>query len=281
MPEVAVITGGAGGVGLATAKIVGRRSFVVICDVNQDRLDGAITELRTLDIACQAVACDITDRGSVAALVDKSTALGSVTSVIHTAGVSPSMGAADLIMRINAIGTVNVNEGFFGVAGDDVAFVNVASTAAYMFPRIAIPTRYFKNALRDEDAFLKKMTTACRFAPENLRPGLAYSISKNFVTWYCRSQAERFGRKGARVLSVSPGSIDTPMGRLEEGAGAGAMLRYAALKRFGRPDEVAELLAFCASNRASYLTGIDILCDGGVVASMTLRNRIAVARNPK
>ena len=110
MPEVAVITGGAGGVGLATAKIVGRRSFVVICDVNQDRLDGAITELRTLDIACLAVACDITNRGSVAALVDKSTALGSVTSVIHTAGVSPSMGAADLIMRINAIGTVNVNE---------------------------------------------------------------------------------------------------------------------------------------------------------------------------
>ena len=72
--------------------------------------------------------------GSVAALVGKFTALGSVTSVIHTAGVSPSMGAADLIMRINAIGTVNVDEGFFGVAGKDVAFVNVASRRLTCFP---------------------------------------------------------------------------------------------------------------------------------------------------
>jgi len=70
------------------------------------------------------------------------------------------------------------------------------------------------------------------------------------------------------------------MGRLEEQSGSGAMLRRAALKRFGRPEEVAELLAFCASDRASYLTGIDILCDGGVISSMTFRDKLAVARNP-
>ena len=96
--------------------------------------------------------------------------------------------------------------------------------------------------------------------------------------WYCRSQAAKFGTRGARIVSISPGSIDTAMGRLEEQSGSGAMLRHAALKRFGRPEEVAELLAFCASDRAGYVTGIDILCDGGVVASMTIRDKLAVAR---
>ncbi len=258
MREVSVITGGAGGIGLATAKIVGRDRFVVICDVSQDRLDAAVTELENLDIACKAVTCDITDRNSVAELVETSATLGTVTTVIHTAGVSPGMGAADLIMRINAIGTVNINEAFYRIAGEWFAIVNVASMAAHIVPDIAIPRGRFSYAMQSEDAFMKKMMSACNIAPKKLPPGLAYSISKSFVMWYCTSQAGKFGTRGARIVSISPGSIDTEMGRLEEESGSGAMLRYAALRRFGRREEVAELLAFCASDKASYITGIDI-----------------------
>jgi NAD(P)-dependent dehydrogenase (short-subunit alcohol dehydrogenase family) len=123
------------------------------------------------------------------------------------------------------------------------------------------------------------MMSVCRMAPRKTRPGIAYSLSKSFVVWYCKSQAARFGRQGARILSVSPGSIDTRMGRLEEQSGAGAMVDYAALKRFGKAEEMAELLAFCAGVKASYLTGVDILCDGGVVAAMTVRDRLAVGRD--
>ncbi len=278
--QVTVVTGGAGGIGLVAAKIVGRTHGVVVSDVSKDRLDAAATELQRLGIACTAVVCDITDPKSVAELVDTSSAFGAVTAVIHNAGVSPTMGAAEFIMRVNAMGTVHVNEQFFGIAREGFAIVNVASMAAHTLPRIAIPTRYFRYALQDEDVFMKRMMSACRVAPERLRPGLAYAVSKTFVRWYCRSQAERFGRRGARIVSVSPGSIDTQMGRLEEQAGSGAMIRHAALKRFGRPEEVAELLAFCASERAGYLTGTDILCDGGVVASMRLRDKLAVARKP-
>lgn len=280
MREVSVITGGAGGIGLATAKIVGRDHFVVISDVRQDRLDAGLTELEHLDIECKAVVCDITDRNSVAELVETAAALGPVTSVVHTAGVSPSMGDAEFIMRINAIGTVNVNDGFYPIAGEGFAIVNVASMAAYMLPQIILPTGQFKYAFKDEDVFMRKMMSACKVAPRKLRPGLAYTISKTFVVWYCASQASKFGGRGARIVSVSPGSIDTEMGRLEEQSGSGAMLRYAALKRFGRPEEIAEVLAFCASKKPGYLTGVDILCDGGVGASMTLRDKLAVARNP-
>lgn len=279
MREVCVITGGAGGIGLATAGIVGGDRQVVIADVNQSRLSVAQAELRSAGIDCETAECDVTDRRSVAALVAKATALGSVTSVIHTAGVSPSMGDAEHILRINALGTVHVNEAFLPLASEGFASVNVASMAAHVFPRMLLPRRRFKDALRDEERFMAKVTWACNRFPAAARPGLAYAISKNFVMWYTTSQASRFGARGARIVSVSPGTIDTEMGRLEEGAGSGAMVGLAALKRFGRPEEVAELLAFCASPKAGYLTGTDIACDGGVLAGFTPKSLLTTARN--
>ena len=279
MPEHSVITGGAGGIGLAAATIIGRERLVVICDVSRSRLEAAATQLGALGIECEPMACDVTDRASVTELVDASTALGSVASVIHTAGISPSMGSPEHILRVNALGTALVNEAFYSVAAEGFAIVNVASMAAHTFPNLLIPRRRFKEALRNEDRFVDSMTSACKLVPSRMRPGFAYSISKNFVVWYCSSQAARFGSRGARIVSVSPGSIDTSMGRLEELAGSGAMLKYAALQRFGKPEEIAELLAFCASPKAGYLTGVDIICDGGVLASIRLRDLIAVARD--
>ena len=140
-----------------------------------------------------------------------------------------------------------------------------------------IPKNQFPLALYNADAFMEAMMAACNVFPEEARPGIAYAVSKSFVRWYSQSQAERFNTRGLRIVSVSPGSIDTEMGRLEEQAGAGAMVTEAAVPRWGKPEEMAELLAFCASNRAGYLTGTDILNDGGVIASMTERARVAAA----
>jgi triacylglycerol lipase len=152
--------------------------------------------------------------------------------------------------------------------------------AAYLVPSIFVPKGRFKYALHDQGLFLDKMMSACKLAQKPMRPGLSYSISKSFVIWYCATQAARFGTQGARIASVSPGSIDTEMGRLEEQKGSAGMLRHAAVKRFGHPEEVAELLAFLASNKAAYLTGIDIPCDGGVTGSVTLRDKLSIARKP-
>jgi len=275
MNQVSVITGGAGGMGLATAKVVGQTHRVVLCDVRQDRLDDATAALKDLGIAPIVVNCDVTDRQAVNRLLATAADLGRIASVIHTAGVSPSMGDADYVMRTNAIGTVNVNEAFFASAGEGSAIVNVASMAAHMLPEEMIPAERFPLALKDEAAFMDHMISACNLVPEEARSGIAYAVSKSFVRWYSTSQAERFNGRGLRVVSVSPGSIDTEMGRLEEQAGAGAMVADAAVPRWGKPEEMAELLAFCASDRAGYLTGTDILNDGGVIASMKERARIA------
>jgi NAD(P)-dependent dehydrogenase (short-subunit alcohol dehydrogenase family) len=281
MNRVSVITGGAGGMGLATAKILGRDHTLVLCDVRQDRLTTAAATLEQLGITPTIVNCDVTDRHAVDTLLKAATDLGRIASVIHTAGVSPSMGSADYVMRTNAVGTLNVNEAFYAIAGEGSVIVNVASMAAHLLPAEIVPIEQFPLALHDVDAFMDAMTAACSIAPDEMRPGMAYAVSKGFVKWYSQSQAERFNARALRIVSISPGSVDTEMGRLEEEAGAGAMVADAAVPRWGKAEEMAELLAFCASDKAGYLTGTDILNDGGVVASMTERARVSAANQTR
>ena len=275
MSRVAVITGGAGGMGLATAKIVGREHAVVLCDVRQDRLDGAVATLDGLGVAVTAVNCDVTDRAAVTEMFQIATTVGPIVSVIHTAGVSPSMGDAEYVTRTNALGTLRVNEAFHAAAPAGSAIVNVASMAAHLVPEELTPTAAFPLALDDEDAFMALVRSAWDRAPEPSRSAFAYAVSKSFVKWYSASQAERFNGRGQRIVSVSPGSVDTEMGKLEERNGAGAIVADFAVPRWGNAEEMAELFAFCASDRAGYLTGTDILVDGGVVASMRERTRVA------
>ncbi len=279
MSGVSVITGGGGGMGVATAKVVGRDHTVVLADVRQDRLDAAEVALKELGITPTVVNCDVTDRQAVADLFATASELGTLASVIHTAGVSPSMGSAAYVMKTNAIGTVNVNETFYEKAAEGAAIVNVASMAAHMMPDELIPTAKFRKALTDETAFLEDMVAAYSIVDEDGQSGIAYAVSKSFVKWYSTSQCERFNGRGLRIVSVSPGSVDTEMGRLEADAGAGAMVTDAAVPRWGKPEEMADLLAFCASDKAGYLTGADILNDGGVIASMKERARKAAENN--
>lgn len=274
MTPVTIITGGAGGMGVATARIAGREHTVVLCDIRADRLAAAAAVLAEEGIAATAVNCDVTDRNAVDTLFETAAGLGTVTAVVHTAGVSPAMGDAEYVMRTNAIGTLNVNEAFYGSAESGAAIVNVASMAAHILPEELIPVAAFPLAFADEAGFLTATLAACDIAGEQQRSGIAYAISKNFVKWYSSARAERFNGRGLRIVSVSPGSVDTEMGRLEEKHGAGALVADAAVPRWGKAEEMAELFAFCVSDRAGYLTGTDILNDGGVVASIRERSRV-------
>lgn len=273
MSKVTVITGGAGGMGLATAKIVSQESTVIISDVNEEQLEAAKKELDSIGIQCKAVKCDITDLDAVSALVKTAQAQGEVTSVIHTAGVSPSMGSAEMVLRINAVGTVYINQAFLEIAGPGFAIVNVSSMAGYQMPRVILPKKSYKYAFSDTEKLFRLLLRRSNLTPKKLRSGIAYSISKNFVTWYSQAAASMFGEKDARIVSVSPGSFSTQMGELEKDRGAGAMADISALKRFGTPEEIAEVLAFCASPKAGYLTGTDILCDGGTIAAIKIHGK--------
>lgn len=276
MNKVAIITGGAGGMGLATAKLLGADHHVVLADVSQDRLDVAMDELRTMGVSVDAMTCDVTDRDSVSRLFARAASCGKVRAVVHTAGVSPQMGDPERILRINVLGTRHVAEAALPIADDGFALVLVASMAGHSLPRLLVPRRAFPMARSDTAGFLRKTVAAARRVPGAPRSGIAYAISKAWVIWYAEDLAAAFGATNARVLSVSPGSFDTEMGRLEIKSGAEAMLQVAALKRFGRPEEIAEVLAFCASERPGYLTGVDILVDGGTTTGASRNPRVRV-----
>jgi NAD(P)-dependent dehydrogenase (short-subunit alcohol dehydrogenase family) len=266
MKNVCVITGGGSGMGLATAKLMGKNHYIIICGRSVNKLENAVSELKAEGIEVEAYACDVSDFINIEKLANHAKKVGKVKAVIHAAGMSPHMGDAKKIMEANALGTININNAFYNVMEEGSCIIDVSSMSAYLTPKIIMPVRLYKYSVMDPDLFMKKIMKRVNLFPEKVRAGVSYGISKHFVIWFAKQDAARFGAKGVRVLSVSPGNFETPMGELEKEE-ADLYTKYCAIKRFGHVREIASLFAYCASEEAGYLTGVDILCDGGLVAS--------------
>jgi NAD(P)-dependent dehydrogenase (short-subunit alcohol dehydrogenase family) len=266
MKKVCVITGGGSGMGLATAKILGKENYIIIAGRTIKKLEIALEELKAEGIEAEAIVCDISNRASVDELAQSAKERGTISNVIHAAGMSPNMGEPRTIMETNALGTININEAFYHVMKEGSCLIDIASMAGHLIPGFILPTGNYKYSRIDKETFIRKMMARVNVLPRKLRSEVAYGISKNFVIWYAKTDAAKFGKKGIRIISVSPGSFETPMGEVEKNT-AGAYIKYCAIKRFGYVEEIANLLAFCSSEKAGYLTGADILCDGGCVAS--------------
>ena len=251
--------------GLETARLMGKDHYLIICGRTEKKLEKALEELKDEGMEAECFVCDVSDRVAVHRLAVRAAQAGKVTAVIHAAGMSPHMGDARRIMEANALGTIFVNEEFYEVMEEGSCIVNVASMAGYLLPKFLMPGRSYGLSLTDKAAFLRKMMSRVGMLPRKYHSDIAYGISKNFVIWYAAAEAGKFGQKGIRLLSVSPGNFETPMGDLEKEE-ASSYLRYCAVKRFGEPKEIAGLLAFAAGPVPGYLTGVDILVDGGCVA---------------
>ncbi|MGB4657841.1 MAG: SDR family oxidoreductase [Mobilitalea sp.] len=266
MEKVCVITGGGSGMGLETARLMGKDHYIIICGRTIKKLESAMKELKDEGIEVEAYPCDVSDYANVEELAYYAKTKGKVAAVIHAAGMSPHMGDAKKIMEANALGTININNAFFKVMEKGSCIIDVSSMSAYLTPRIIMPISKYKYSITDPELFMKKMMKRVQLFPVKVQAGVAYGISKHFVIWFAKQDAARFGEKGIRVISVSPGNFETPMGELEKGE-AEAFTKHCAIKRFGRVEEIASLFVYCVSESAGYLTGVDILCDGGLVAS--------------
>ncbi|MFR6311313.1 SDR family oxidoreductase [Anaerofustis stercorihominis] len=231
------------------------------------KLDNAIKELKDLGIDAEAFPGDASDRESVKKLVEYAKSKGNVKTVIHAAGVSPHMADAEKIFTINAVGTINIDEEFAEVMNEGSCILNVSSMSAYMLPEANVPKEVYKLSLKDVDAFKAAANQMLQAVPQEQATGMAYTISKNFVTWFTSRMAVRYGKKGIRVVSISPGTFKTPMGEVEGEEAASFALR-GAMGRLGEPEEIAKMMAFMVSDECSYLCGVDILYDGGSVSAM-------------
>lgn len=265
--KVCVITGGSSGIGFATARRMGKKGYtLVLAARTPSKLEKAIAELAQEGIHAFSCRCDISDWNSVRNLAHFAQWMGRVEIVLHIAGMSPHMGDAEKIMRGNALGTVYIHDAFYPILAERGCLVDTSSMSAYLTPAFIMPKRAFPLASTDREIFLKKMMARVNLIPKKNRAGFAYAVSKYFVIWYARHEAARFGAKGVRVLSITPGNFETPMGELEKDE-AQTYLKFNAIKRLGKPDEIAALFEAVSDPAIGYLTGSDLICDGGCIAS--------------
>ena len=269
MANVCVITGGGSGMGFEAAKCMSKEKIIVLSGRTLGKLENAVSQLRALGFTAYAKACDTSDRESVKGLVEFACSLGKVKNVINAAGVSPAMnGTQESILRINALGTVYINEEFSKVMNPGSVIVDVSSNSAYILPSFIIPKKAYKLADVDEEKFIKTLVKKSSMPKgEYQKKGFAYSLSKNFVVWYAKKCAFEYCKRGIRVVSLSPGLIATDMGNLEKEDG-GMLIPFSAEERMGKPEELGFALATVADERNGYLAGVDVLCDGGSTNGM-------------
>ena len=256
-----VVLGAGSGMGAAVAGLLAERGPLLLADRD---VDAASRVAATLDGACKAIACDVTDQAAVDALVE---ATGRLGALVLTAGLSPHMGTGRQILEVNLVGTDRVVRAVERVLAPGSAAVCFSSMAAHLVPSDAAV-----GALLDEPAAPGLVDDLDALGVVG-HTGIAYAVSKQGVMRLVRRRSRLWGASGARLLSLSPGIIDTPMGRLEddnEPAMAG-MVAASALGREGRPEEIAAVAAFLTSDAASFLTGTDVLVDGGAVAGQAYR----------
>ena len=158
MKKVCVITGGGSGIGFAAAKVMGEQGFhVILAGRTAGKLENAVAELRTAGVEAEAFGCDVSDRESTQALAGTAAERGKVKVVIHAAGMSPHMGDARKIMEANALGTINVNDAFYGVMHDGGCIIDTSSMSAYLTPQFIMPKHSYRFSRIDRDKFMKKM----------------------------------------------------------------------------------------------------------------------------
>lgn len=269
-----MVTGGGSGMGLSAAGYMSRDKILVIAGRTVAKLEKAKNVLEAKGFTVYPHAVDTSDRESVRELACFAAGLGTITNVINAAGISPSMGKPEQILRINALGTVYMNQEFAKQMPCGSVIVDIASNSAYVLPSILVRPGTYRLADTDEEAFLRKCLKLSRLVKGDYqRAGFAYAISKNFTVWYAQKSAFELGGKGIRVVSLSPGLIATGMGKLEKNEG-GSLLSYGAEKRMGTPDELGFAIASLADERNGYLAGVDVLCDGGCTNGRKFRKKI-------
>lgn len=255
---IAVVTGAASGMGEAAARLLAEAGWprLLLCDLNAERLEETTRRLGSQS-QTESLAGDISDPDYpdrlVAALAGRP-----IGALIHCAGLSPTMADAERVLEVNLAATMRLVDAIRPHMAEGSAAVLFASSAAHMLGT-ALDEQISKVTTPEAVASLME------FSPDS---GTAYSVSKRGVKLLVQRESMAFGRRGARIASVSPGIIDTPMGRaeMEQQPIMRTLVENSPLARAARAEEVAAVAVFLCSPAASFVSGTDILVDGGSMA---------------
>ncbi len=280
MKQVIVVIG-AGSIGQAIARRVSAGKHVLLADVRQQNADAAAQVLADAGFEVSTAVVDVASRVSVHALAETAASIGEATGVIHAAGVSASQASIEQILRVDLYGTALVLEEFGRVIAPGGSGVVISSQSGHRLPALT-PEQDKELATTPADELL----ALPMLQPGELRDGLhAYQVSKRANVLRVRAEAVRWGERGARVNAISPGIIITPLARDElngpNGAGYRRMLELSPAGRAGTPDEGGTIGELLMTERGAFLTGSDILMDGGGTASHFYGPLAGLAPTPK
>ncbi|SFA69451.1 Enoyl-(Acyl carrier protein) reductase [Collimonas sp. OK607] len=266
MKDVIVVIG-SGSIGQAIARRVSAGKHVVLADLREENANTAAKILTDAGFEVSTTVVDVSSRASVHALVEKATSLGTVTGLIHAAGVSPTQAPPATILTVDLYGTALVLEEFGNVITQGGAGVVIASQSGHRLAALS-PEQNKALAITPADELL----ALPMLQPDKVTdPLLAYQISKRGNSLRVMAEAVRWGKRGARVNTISPGIIITPLANDElsgpRGAGYRRMIDLCPSGRAGTPDEVGNVGALLMGQDGAFITGSDFLMDGGVTAA--------------
>ncbi|MBU6496989.1 MAG: SDR family oxidoreductase [Rhodospirillales bacterium] len=266
MTQIIVVIG-AGSIGQAIARRVGAGKHILLADLRPRNAEAAAAVLADAGFEVTTASVDVSSRDSVRALVHNATALGEVTGVIHAAGVSPSQAPIETILRVDLYGTALVLEEFGNIIARGGSCVVIASQSGHRLGALTA----------EENAALATTPVDALLALPLLEPGRvrdtlhAYQLSKRCNALRVMAEAARWGKRGARVNTISPGIVMTPLARDEltgpRGEGYRRMIEHCPAGRAGTPDEIGTLGALLMGADGAFITGSDFLIDGGVTAA--------------
>lgn len=264
-PVIVVI--GAGAIGQAIARRVGTGKHILLADLNANNATAAAKTLSEAGFAVSMATVDVCSRSSVSDLVNTATAIGSIQGLIHAAGVSPSQASPETILKVDLYGTALVLELFGDVIAVNGSGVVIASQSGH---RLAPLTIEQNNALATTPT--EELLQLDFIQPDKVKDSLhAYQLSKRGNSLRVMAEAVRWGKRGARINTISPGIIITPLAKDElngpRGEGYRRMISLSAIGRPGTPDEVANVGALLMGADGAFITGSDFLMDGGVTAA--------------
>lgn len=262
-----IVVIGAGSIGQAIARRVSAGKHVLLADLRQENAEAAARTLEEAGFDVSTATVDVSSRVSVRALVEKAAPIGEISGLIHAAGVSPTQASPETILKVDLYGTALVLEEFGKVIAKEGAGVVIASMSGHRLSPLPVDQN---KALATTP--VEELLSLPFLQPSQVTDSLhAYQISKRGNSLRVMAEAVRWGKRGARVNTISPGIIITPLAKDEltgpRGPGYRRMIDVSAAGRAGTPDEVGAVAALLMGPHGGFITGSDFLIDGGVTAA--------------
>lgn len=266
MKDVMILTG-AGQIGMAIARRMGYGMKVIVGDRRMENAEAVTGIMNKAGFDAEAVEMDLSSRESVRGLISMARQYGEIAMMVNAAGVSPSQASVETILKVDLYGTAVLLEEVGKVIKPGGVGITISSQSGHRLPALGAETDRLLACTPTEELLNLEVLQPC-----NIRDTLhAYQLAKRCNVKRVMAEAVKWGRRGARINSLSPGIIVTPLALDEFNGPRGEfyknMFAQCPAGRPGTADEVANVAELLMSNRGAFITGSDFLVDGGATAA--------------